>query len=122
LILPTTSLTASSSGALPLKVECLGQSGCVGGTVTLRTLSAVSAGPHKKKAVLTLASGSFTVAAGQDVVVTLHLSSEARSLLSHSHVLHALVTVVAHDSQGAAHTTQTTVTLHTAAKAKKKRR
>ncbi len=120
--LGATSLTASSSGALPLKVECLGQSSCSGGTVTLRTVNAVSAGPHKKKAVLTLASGSFTVAGGQDVVVTLHLSSEARTLLSHSHVLHALLTVVAHDSTGAAHTTQTTVTLRTATKAKKKHR
>jgi PKD repeat protein len=122
LALGATSLTASASGVLPLKVECLGQSSCSGGTVTLRTVNAVSAGPHKKKAVLTLASGSFTVAGGQDVVVTLHLSSEARSLLSHSHVLHVLVTVVAHDSTGAAHTTQTTVTLRTAAKAKKKHR
>ena len=121
LSLGATSLTANSSGALPLKVECLGQSSCSGGTVTLRTLSAVSAGPHKKKAVLTLASGSFTVAGGQAVVVMLHLSSKARSLLSHSHVLRASVTVVAHDSQGATHTTQTTVTLRTAAKSKRHR-
>ncbi len=122
LTLGATSLTASSSGALPLKVECLGQSSCSGGTVTLRTVTAVSAGPHKKKAVLTLASGSFTAAGGQDVVVTLHLSSAARSLLSHSHVLRALLTVVAHDSADATHTTQTPVTLRTAAKAKKKHR
>jgi PKD repeat protein len=122
LSLAGSSLTVSSSGALALKVDCLGQSGCTSGTVVLRTLSAVSSGRHKKKAILTLATGSFTVAGGQVGVVTLHLSSQARSLLSHSHVLRASVTIVAHDSQGVAHTVQTTVTLSLAkAKAKTKK-
>jgi Trypsin len=114
--LATTALEASSSGVVSIKVSCpAGESSC-SGTVTLRTLGAVSTsagGSAKKKAtVLTLASGSFTVAGGRVKTVTLHLSEKARSLLARSHVLRARATVFAHDPAGATHTTQTTVTLH----------
>jgi PKD repeat protein len=109
--LPATSLTASSSGAISLKVDCLGKSNC-SGTVTLRTASAVIAG--HKKSVLTLASGSFSAAGGQIKVVTLHLSSKARALLQRSHLLRTLATVVVRDSQGTSHTTQKTLVLHAA--------
>jgi len=109
LSLPATSLTASSSGVLALTVDCLGQSSCAG-TVTLRTLGAVSAAKHKK-AILTLASASFSVAGGHVEVVTLHLSSKARALLARSHVLRAQATILARDSAGTTHTMQATVTL-----------
>ena len=114
-----TSLTVSSAGALAVKVNCLGQSSC-SGTVTLKTLGAVSAqarSAKKRKAILTLASGSFSIAGGHIKTLTLHLSSKARALLSRSHVLRAQATILARDTAGASHTTQTTVTLH-AAKAK----
>jgi hypothetical protein len=65
----------------------------------------------KKPAVLTLAAGSFTVAGGEVRAVTLHLSAKARALLARSHTLRARATLLAHDPQGASHTTQTIVTL-----------
>jgi PKD repeat protein len=105
----STSLTVSRAGAFPVTVDCAGSSAC-GGTVTLRTLTAVNTG-GKHKAILTLASGSFTLAGGQVKVLRLHLSTKARQLLKRSHVLRARATIVAHDSMGVSHTTSTVVTM-----------
>lgn len=124
--LATTLLSATSAGAVTLEVGCpSGESSC-SGTVTLRTLNAVAArvvGQRSKKgkhkAVLTLATGSFTVAGGQTQAVTLHLSPAARALLTRLRALRVQATVVARNPAGATHTTQTTVTLRVA---KSKRR
>lgn len=107
-----TALAVSKSGTLALKVNCSGRSNCAG-TVTLRTLNAVSAG-GKRKAVLTLASASFTLAGGQVKTLPLHLSSRARQLLKRLHTLRARATIVAKDSQGSSHTTAFVVTLRAA--------
>ncbi len=109
------------SGTLAVKVTCpAGQTTCTG-TLTLRTLSAISSGAHKHKAILTLASASFSVAGGQSKSVTLRLTSAARTLLAHSHILRAKSTLIAHNPSGAAHTTQLVVTLRpTKAKSHKK--
>ncbi len=119
--LAVSTVSVGPSGALALKVTCpSGESSCTG-TVTLRTLTAVSASTHKKKkAILTLASGSFSVVGGQVKVVSLHLSSAARALLAHVHVLRARATLLAHDTSGASHTTTVTVTLRAAKAAHKK--
>jgi hypothetical protein len=114
----STSLSVSSSGSLVVKVTCpAGDLSCTG-TLTLRTVTAVIArvsSTSKKKpkpAILTLTSGSFAVAGGQDKSLTLHLSSAARALLAKSHgVLRARLTVVARDPQLATATTQAVVTL-----------
>jgi hypothetical protein len=112
--LASTALTASSSGAVTIKVSCpAAETSCVG-TVTLRTIGAVSASAGraaKKGTVLTLATASFSVAGGKVKTVTLHLSSVARKLLEHKHQLDARATITAHDQAGAKHTTQITVTL-----------
>jgi hypothetical protein len=113
-----TSLTESSSGAVSLKISCpAGESSCAG-TVTLRTLNAVSAsvaGSAKTKAtVVTLATGSFTVAGGQVKTVTLHLSAKARTLLARLHILRVRATIVARDPTGETHTKRVIVTLHAA--------
>jgi hypothetical protein len=108
--LASTSLSVSRSGAVVVKVLCLGTSGCAG-KVTLRTLSAVSTGAGKHRVVLTLASGSFTLAGGQSKALTLHLSATARKLLGRSHSLRARATIAARDSSGAAHSTPVIVTL-----------
>jgi Immunoglobulin I-set domain len=118
------SLSVSSSGVVTLKVSCpAGATTCIG-SVTLRTASAVAASAHlaksKKKAILTLAVGSFSVSGGQSKTVTLHLSAAARKLLAHSHVLAAKATVAAHDSAGDKQTTVKTLSLHLA-KAKKRK-
>jgi PKD repeat protein len=107
------SLAVSPAGAFVLKVACGGQSSCTGG-VTLSTLNAISAGAGKRKAVLKLASGSFSIGGGQTKAVSLHLSSKARSLLKRSHVLKAKAVIVARDASGASHTTTLRVTLRAA--------
>ncbi len=113
--LASTAFQASASGAVTIEVSCpTGEVSC-SGTVTLHTLDAVSAragsAAKSRKAILTLASGSFTVAGGRVKTVTLHLSAKARSLLSRSHVLRVRATIVAHNPAGATHTTQAVVTL-----------
>jgi PKD repeat protein len=116
--LASSSLTVAAAGSFPVKVSCpAGESAC-SGTVTLKTLSAISAGKGKKKAVLTLASGSFTVAGGSAKTITLHLSAKAKALLAHSHTLRARATILAHDATGASRTTVVTVTLKLAKKKK----
>jgi PKD repeat protein len=119
--LSSTALTASASGAVIIKVSCPAAESSCKGTVTLRTLTAVSAGAAKaakKKVVLTLGTASFAVAGGKVTTVTLHLSAKARGLLARSHALRLAATIVAHDPAGASHITKTIVTLR-AAKSKR---
>jgi PKD repeat protein len=111
--LASSSLTVSVSGGVPVKVSCPTGASCAG-TVTLSTIGAVSAA--KKKAVLTLATGSFSVSGGAVKTITLHLSAKARKLLAKSHTLRAKAKVVAHDSSGATRTSVATVTLKLAKK------
>ena len=108
--LAATVLSVSKAGAFVLKVDCGGQSSCTG-SVVLHTASAVSAGAGKKKAVMTLASGSFTIAGGQTKGLSLHLSSAARALLKRLHVLRAKVSIVARDAAKTSHSTSLLVTL-----------
>jgi len=119
LSVPAGSLTASKSGSLALKIDCAGQSSCTG-TATLKTASAVSAGKHRKKSILTVASSSFKLLGGHIQAITLHLSAAARTLLAHSgsRGLRVTVTILAHDVSGAAHPMTTQLTIH-AAKTKK---
>ncbi len=109
-ILAGSTLAVSPTGAFVIKVACTGQSTCAG-LVTLRTLSAVAA---TRKAILTLASGSFSAAPGTVKSITLHLSSSARKLLAREHVIKAKATLAGHDAAGIAHTTTTIVSLHVA--------
>ena len=64
-----------------------------------------------KKAILTLAVGSFNIVGGQTKTVTLHLSVKARTLLARMHVLKALATVVSADAAKVTRTTKSTLTL-----------
>jgi hypothetical protein len=106
-----TSISVTPAGALVLKVSCpAGETSCIG-TVTLRTITAVKASAKAKKAILTLASGSFSVAGGQVKSITLHLSSTARHLLASAHSLKVKATVSAHDPAGASHSQLSTLTL-----------
>ena len=109
-------LMVAKTGAFTIKLDCAAQSSCTG-SVTLRTLTAVAAAKHKK-AILTLASGSFALTGGQMKALTLHLSAKGRALLAHVHTLRVSATIVARDSAGAMHTTQSVLVLH-AAKTKK---
>jgi len=117
--LASTALAVSPSGTVVVNVTCpAGETSCAG-TVTLRTLSAVVArvavtrahASKGKAAILTLASGPFTVGGGQVRTVTLHLTSKARKLFTHTKMLRAKATIVAHDPAGVGKTTQAIVTL-----------
>ena len=109
----SSAIAVSKAGVLVLKVDCGGQSSC-SGSVTLRSASAISAGAGKHKAILTFARGSFTAAGRQVKSLTLHLSSQAKSLLARMHVLRAKATIVARDAAGTSHTTTVSVTLRAA--------
>jgi PKD repeat protein len=102
-------LAVTRKGTVAITVRCMGQSSCAG-TITLRTLTAVSA--KARKQILALGSGSFaTIAGGQSKSVSVHLSSKALKLLAHSHTLRVRVTIVAHGSDGSLHTNLITITL-----------
>ncbi len=104
------SLSVSASGATQVKVTCPSGGSCTG-TLTLQTASAVATShkKHAKKKVLTLASGSYSLSAGSKSV-TLHLSSAARSLLSHSHgALRAKLTILSRGVGGQKNNTTTHV-------------
>jgi PKD repeat protein len=108
-VFAATALTVSRTGAFPISVDCAAQSSCTG-SVTLRTLTAVAASKHKKS-ILRLASGSFALAGGQMKALTLHLSAQGRAYLARVHTLRVGATIVARDSAGAMHTTQSVLTL-----------
>ncbi|MGD1056616.1 MAG: PKD domain-containing protein [Solirubrobacteraceae bacterium] len=116
--LASSSSSVSASGAFTLKVSCPAGADSCSGTVTLKTLKAVVASvahsAKSKAAILTLATASFSVTAGQVKTITLHLSAKARALLAHSHSVSARATIVAHGPTGLTHTTTVTVTLRPA--------
>ena len=110
-LLAGTTLSVSSSGLFSVKISCpAGETECVG-TLTFRTLDVVRASARKKPAILALATGSFTVRGGSVMTVTLHLTSEARTLLLRLHLLKARATILARDSAGATHSSQATAEL-----------
>jgi Skp family chaperone for outer membrane proteins len=114
----STSLQASASGAVRVKVSCPAVVGSCSGTVSLRTLQAVSAdvgaAAASRRAILTLASGSFDVPGGQVKLITLHLSAKARALLARLHTLRVRATVMARNPSGATHLTDQIATLRAA--------
>jgi outer membrane protein assembly factor BamB len=100
--LASTSLTAGRSGTVHVRIRCpVGQGRCIG-SVTLRTLRAVTVGNQsgKKATILTLAGGSFDVAAGREITVKLRLSAKARELLGRARVLRASATIVTRGDGG----------------------
>jgi hypothetical protein len=114
-VLADSSLRVGARGTVSVKIACPAGVDRCSGTVTLRTLSALAAGAGAartaKKAIVTLASGAFVVAGGQTKTVTLHLTAKARQLFSRARLLRVRVTIVAHDSAGAGHTTRAVATL-----------
>jgi len=97
------SLRASASGAVRVRISCpSGESMCLG-TITLRTLRAVSAGSSAHRRVLTLARGGFAMAGGSVASLTLHLGAEARGLLAQGRLTRVRALLVAHDPAGARH-------------------
>jgi hypothetical protein len=115
--LASTALLADASGHVVVEISCPARETSCAGTVTLRTLSAVSAeagaveAAGKGATILTLAKGSFTVVGGRSKKLTLRLSAKGRTLLARSHAVRVRATITAHDPAGASHTSQRTATL-----------
>ena len=109
------SFSVNPAGRFTIKLRCASSAKRCAGTITLRTVRAVSAAIRgraaKRKAVVTLAVGSFDIPGGQQKTVTLHLTAAGKRLLSHSHVLAARAIVLARNASGVAHTSATTLTL-----------
>jgi outer membrane protein assembly factor BamB len=121
--LASTSLTVSRSGAFTVKVRCPSGVSVCRGTISVRTLRAVIAGAdagagarlaRARAAILTLATGTFTVPGGQVKAVRLHLGRRARRLLLRRHVLRARATLTMRDAAGALQSSHATVTLRLA--------
>ncbi|HXD55074.1 MAG TPA: hypothetical protein VN618_10010 [Solirubrobacteraceae bacterium] len=114
-------VTVAAGGSFSLKLSCPASAASCAGTVTIKTLSAVAARSARaakaKKAILTLATGRFTITGGKLAAVTLHLSAKAKKLLAKMHTLRAKATFAATNPEGA---TQTTTALLTLKAAKKK--
>ncbi len=110
-----TRLRVSADGIVAIRIGCPATDTKCTGTVTLRTLRAVSAeqkiASASKLALFTLATRSFTLAGGKVGTVALHLSAKVRVLLMRSHRLRVRLTIHAHNPQGASHTTQAITTL-----------
>jgi hypothetical protein len=112
------SLTAGSEGTLNVEVSCpAGTISCTG-TITLKTLNAVSAATahrakKRKATIVTLAVGSFKVTGGHMTTVKLRLWPKARALLARK-ALRVRATIVARDPAGATHTTQTILKIRAA--------
>jgi hypothetical protein len=109
----TTSLVASRSGVLAVKLLCpAGVSTCIG-KITLRALTVAKTGARSKrsKSALTLTHGSFALAGGQTKALKLRLTTAATALLSRSSKVRGDATIVAHDAAGANAATLANVTL-----------
>jgi hypothetical protein len=107
-------LQAAANGTFSVKVACpAGEISCKG-TVTVQTLGAGAASGRAR--VLTLGSGSFSIAGGRIVSVRLHLTRNGRALLARRHSLRVLVRIVARDPAGLSHTTRATASLRAARK------
>ncbi len=116
-------MTVATGGGFSLKLSCPTEETSCSGTVTLKTLTAVAAqrAHVAKKSILTLAKGSFSIAAGKLKVLALHLNAKAKKLLAKLHTVRARVTIAARDPQGGTHTTTAVLTLKAAKKKKKKK-
>ena len=110
------SVTAAESGVFPIKLSCPSWvSSCIG-SITVKTASAVRTGSAllSKATVLTLAKGAFSIPGGRTVTIRLRLSQAARRVLKRMHTLRARATIVAHDAEGATHSSVSAITIHAA--------
>jgi hypothetical protein len=113
------SLGVKTSGAVTLRLGCPAGVKTCSGTISLRTLTAVTAGHgghSAKKQVLTLARVAFTVPGGTVRTFTVQLGATARKLLAHSHSLRVKVTIEARNAAGQQQLVQSTATLRLLAK------
>jgi PKD repeat protein len=106
------SLRVGRGGVVHISVSCpAGVVSCIG-TLTLHAPASGPASHSRKSFTVTV---SFNVPAGKVGTVTLHLPARGRTLLAHSHLLRAHVSIASHDPAGTTASTQASVTLRPAA-------
>jgi hypothetical protein len=116
-----TTVTVSRSGRFTVKVKCPSGVSLCRGTITVRTLKAVIARSgsgarvgRPRAAILTLATGRFSVPGGHVKAVTLRMGPRARRLLLRRRVLHARATVAMRAATGAVQSSRAPLTLRLA--------
>ncbi len=95
--------TVSPAGRFTVRVKCSAGAARCTGLVDLSTLHAVAAArgvPSRTAHILTLATGYFNLAPGQEGSVTLYLASAGRRLLARSHSLSARGAIKLHRAAG----------------------
>lgn len=110
-VLLTSSLTASHSGTITVKLRCPTTVGSCAGTVTLRT---VTSGHRSRKPApsLRLAVGSFSILGGHKATIKLHLlTAKIGKLVEHGHLLRVRVALVTHNPGGVTNTSHVLATL-----------
>lgn len=108
------SLRAGPAGKVALRVLCPSQPGSCTGTVTIRTRGVVRVSPHERRpAIVTLASGSFQIAAGRTTTILLRLTPRGRILLARDRTMHVAVWLSSLDGL-ARHNVRALVTLRAA--------
>ena len=116
-VLSDAPLRALAGGTVPVRLLCPSQPGACTGTITLRTRGLVRLSPHQRKpVVVTLASGSFKIAAGHTGTVKLRLTLHGRELLDRDRTMRVAVLVVSRDGAGARHVTHGLTTLRAPAR------
>jgi hypothetical protein len=110
-----TRLTVSRSGRLVVRLACASWTGGCKGTITLRTLSAVTArSARTRKSILMLAEGRFNIRAGHREALPLRMAPRARRLMLRARLLRASVAIAMRDSSGALLRVHTSATLRLA--------
>jgi PKD repeat protein len=107
---------SAATGGLKLALSCPASKASCGGTVQVKTASAIPAkakkGKKKAKGTqLVLGSASFSLVGGAGQTLTIHLSSKGLALLKQSKTLHVLLVVSSHDSFGDPKTVTLSMTL-----------
>jgi len=114
-VLSGTSLRAGRAGKIAVRVRCPSPSGSCTGTVVLRTRGPVRLTPHERRpAVLTMATGTFKIAAGRTRTVTLRLTHRGRVLLERDRTMHVAVLLVSRDAHAVRHVVRALATLRAA--------
>jgi polyvinyl alcohol dehydrogenase (cytochrome) len=110
-VLLTSSLTASHSGTIAVKLSCPATVGSCAGTVTLRT---VTSGHRSRKPApsLRLAAGSFNILGGHKATIKLHLlTAKISKLVEHGRRQRVRVALVTHNPGGVTATSNLIATL-----------
>jgi outer membrane protein assembly factor BamB len=110
-VLLTSSLTASHSGTITVKLSCPTAAGSCAGTVTLRTVTNTHR-PRKPTPSLRLAAGTFNILGGHKVTIKLHLlTAKISKLVAHGRLQRVRVALVTHNPGGVTTTNQVIATL-----------